>query len=130
MTALRVLLVVAGLAVGFWAVERNGAVRGCDAAGRAAFRATSASDAVRAASRSERECRGSAPLASAAAVLLNRGYPAAARRLADEAIRREPENSAGWVAAGKIAQEGNDAAGLARARARLRTLDPRNRVLG
>lgn len=129
MRLLRVLLVVAGLLTAGWAVERDRAVRACDAAGRAAFRSTSPQQATAAADRSEAECRGGAPLASAATVLLARGFPDPARRLVDASVRREPENSAGWVAAGGLAGATGDADGLARARARLRALDPQNRVL-
>lgn len=127
---LRVLFVVAGLALAGWGFVRDDAVRGCDAAGQAAFRSTSEAEATAAANRSEAECRGGAPLASGATVLLARGYPVPARRLAEASVRREPENSAGWVALGGVARAADDAAGLARARAELRALDPRNRVLG
>ncbi len=126
---LRVLLVVAGLAVAVWALERDDAVRGCAAAGLDAFRSSSEAEATAAAARSEAECRGGVPLASGAMVLLARGYPGQARRLAEESVRREPENSAGWVAFGGVARAADDAAGLARARAQLRRLDPQNRVL-
>lgn len=127
---LRVLLVVVGLAVAAWAFERSDAVRGCDAAGQATFRSTSAAEAKAAAARSQAECRGGVPLASGATVLLAGGHSGPARRLAEESVRREPENSAGWVALGGVAEATDDAAGLARARAELRALDPRNRVLG
>ncbi len=126
---LRVLLVAAGLATAGWALERDGAVRACDAAGRAAFRSTSPRQATAAATRSQATCRGSAPLASGATVLAARGFPGPARRLVEESIRREPENSASWVAAGVIARAAGDAPGLARARGELRRLDPKNRVL-
>ncbi|MBA2350157.1 MAG: hypothetical protein H0V81_17930 [Solirubrobacterales bacterium] len=127
---LRVLLVAAGLAVGVWALERDDAVRACNAAGLASFGADSPDVAASIADRLEEECRGGVPLASGAAVLLNGGHPEQAARLARESIRREPENIAGWVAAGTVAMAAGDAEGLALARDRLRALDPRNRVLG
>ena len=126
---LRVLLVVAGLAVAAWAFAREDAVRSCDAAGQAAFRSTSEAGASAAATRSEAECRGGAALASGATVLAARGFLTPARRLAEASVRREPENSAGWVALGGVARAADDAAGLARAREELRGLDPKNRVL-
>ena len=127
--ALRVLLVVAGLAAGAWALARDADVRACRRAGLAVFTVRSDAQAAAVAGRVQGDCRGAAVLASAATLLARAGRPQAARALAADAAAREPENADAWVAVGLVARSAGDGAGLRRARMRLRALDARATAL-
>ncbi len=127
---LRVLLVAAGLAAVVWAGVRDDHVRACRSAAESVFRARDDAAAVGVARRVVMDCRGADTVAAASAVLDRAGRGDAARLLAGEAVRREPESALAWGAAGRVAQSAGDDAGLARARARLAVLDPRSTALG
>ena len=120
----RVLLVVAGLAVAAWAGLGTGDVGACDAAGRLAFQARTAAQAQRAEREVIATCRGTSVLV-ASDVLLAAGQVEAARRLTAEAVRREPESAAAWAARRRVALAQRDVSGVLTATDRLTALDPR-----
>ena len=73
----------------------------------------------------QRECRGAHVIALSAYALAQRDYLDEAIELADEAIRREPENHEGWAALARtLERRGLDEA-AARARREVLRLNPR-----
>lgn len=123
----RLLLVVAGLAIGAWALVGIADVGACQDAGRSVFVVGSEAEADRAVERVGAECRGTAVLIATASVL-NADHPTAARRIVDEAVAREPESAAAWATLRRVALAARDITGVLRASERLRALDPRSRV--
>jgi hypothetical protein len=126
---LRAAVVVAGLAVAVWAVSGDADVRRCQRVLDSVFSHATAQAAPGVAHRLEASCRGSNELSSAAVAFSRAGLHPVAQGLVDEAIRREPEGTAGWIAAGAVARARGDGALLRRARARLHVLDPQNTIL-
>lgn len=122
---LRVLLVVAGLAVAVWAGLRTADVGACDAAGRLAFQVRTAAQAQRAERQVTATCRGTSLLVAASDVLRAAGHPESARRLTVEAVRREPESAAAWAARRRVALAQRDVRDVLIATERLTALDPR-----
>jgi Flp pilus assembly protein TadD len=71
-----------------------------------------------------KDCRDPDVLAGASVVLLNAGRRADAVRMAREAVRREPDSFAGWVAVAFVTRD-RDPAQARRALARAKALNPR-----
>lgn len=129
MRILRLLLVTVGLAVTVWALTRDADVRRCTRVTDSAFTNATAEAAPGVARRLEASCRGASALASVSVAFSRAGLQPVAQGLVDEAIRREPEGAATWIAAGTVARARGDEALRRRARARLHVLDPQNTVL-
>jgi Tetratricopeptide repeat len=70
------------------------------------------------------DCRGALPLATGSVALLRAGHEDDARRLAEAAARRQPDDYVAWLALAGVRAAAGDRAGAARARAQARQLNP------
>jgi predicted Zn-dependent protease len=70
------------------------------------------------------DCRGALPLATASVALVRAGRDGDARRLAEAAARRQPDDYVAWLALAGVRAAAGDDAGAARARERARELNP------
>jgi hypothetical protein len=123
------VLVAACIAAVVFLAGRLHEQRRCDAAGRALFalavRGQAPAGGVPATlARLRGGCRGGDALAAASGALALAHRPAAALASARAAVRRSPQDFAGWVALSQ-ALAPRDAAAAARAAARAKALNPR-----
>jgi predicted Zn-dependent protease len=70
------------------------------------------------------DCRGALPLARGSVALLRAGRAADARRLAEVAARRQPDDYVSWLALAAVRAAAGDRQGATRARERARALNP------
>jgi predicted Zn-dependent protease len=70
------------------------------------------------------DCHGALPLATGSVALVKAGRTAEAKRLADAAARRQPDDYISWLAVAGVRAAEGDAAGATRARERARELNP------
>jgi predicted Zn-dependent protease len=70
------------------------------------------------------DCRGALPLARGSVALLRAGRAGDARRLAEAAARRQPDDYVSWLALAGVRAAAGDRAGATRARERARALNP------
>jgi predicted Zn-dependent protease len=70
------------------------------------------------------ECHGALPLATGSVALVKAGRTADAKRLADAAARRQPDDYISWLAVAGVRAADGDRAGATRARERARELNP------
>jgi len=70
------------------------------------------------------DCHGALPLATGSVALVKAGRAADARRLADAAVRRQPDDYISWLALAGVRAAAGDQAGATRARERARELNP------
>jgi hypothetical protein len=89
-----------------------------------ALRRSPATDAAAVARRIQADCRDVEELVNGAVVFARVDQLGPAARLADAAVRREPDRRNAWLALRAVRQAEGDASGAARALARARTLDP------
>ena len=89
-----------------------------------ALRKSPATDAPGVAGHLRSDCRDVEELVNGAVAFARVGQVAPAARLAQAAVRREPERRNAWLALQAVRQAEGDASGAARALARARTLDP------
>jgi predicted Zn-dependent protease len=111
----RIALAVLAVAAIVFGVVHLDAARACEAA---------QDDAVRSVDELLAECRGALPLATGSVELLRAGRPDDARRLADAAARRQPDDYVAWLAVAGVRAAAGDRAGAQRARDRARELNP------
>ncbi|PTL56198.1 hypothetical protein [Paraconexibacter algicola] len=137
MTALRLLLVLAGVTVVVFALQRGADVRSCDDARGAAFGAALAPqpeplpDGGRAlAADVVDHCRGSEALALSARALVRIGAFAGAQRLAATAVDRDPEAFAARTALAEVLEARGRPEEAQVQRERARALNPRGPVPG
>jgi len=124
----RVVLVVAGLSLIAFGVGRHARHDACATARQDALSIglhhTPASAAPDVAARLTADCRDTAVLSEGVAALLRARQTAPALRLAQTAVRREPDGRNGWIALSWVRRDLGDRAGSARALGRARRLDP------
>jgi hypothetical protein len=108
------LLAVSVAAIAFGIVHLD-AARGCEAAEE---------DPVGNVDALLADCRGALPLARGSVALLRAGRAADARRLAEAAARRQPDDYVSWLALAGVRTAAGDRAGATRARERARALNP------
>jgi len=70
------------------------------------------------------DCHGALPLATRSVALVKAGRTADAKRLADAAAERQPDDYISWLAVAGVRAAGGDQAGATRARERARELNP------
>ena len=70
------------------------------------------------------ECHGALPLATGSVALVKAGRTGDAKRLADAAARRQPDDYISWLAVAGVRAADGDGAGATRARERARELNP------
>lgn len=70
------------------------------------------------------DCHGALPLATGSVALVKAGRTADAKRLADAAARRQPDDYISWLAVAGVRAADGDQAGATRARERARELNP------
>jgi hypothetical protein len=114
MTARLALAAVAVAAIAFGIVRLDG-TRACQRA---------QDDPVRSVRALLDDCHGALPLATGSVALLRAGRPEDAARLADAAVRRQPDDYVSWLAVAAVRAARRDAAGATRARERARELNP------
>jgi predicted Zn-dependent protease len=108
------LAAVAAAAIAFGVVHLD-AARGCEAA---------QDDPVGSVDALLADCRGALPLARGSVALLKAGRAGDARRLAEAAARRQPDDYVAWLAVAGVRAAAGDRAGATRARERARALNP------
>ncbi len=113
-TARIALAALAVAAIAFGVVHLGGA-RACESA---------QADPVRSVGALLAHCEGALPLATGSVALLRAGRTADAARLADAAVRRQPEDYVAWLALAGVRATAGDEAGADRARDRARALNP------
>jgi predicted Zn-dependent protease len=127
-TALRVALVVAGIALVFAGVRREQGHDACSSARSDTFnialKRAPATGAPAVAHRVAAHCRDTAVLAESAVALLRVDQTGPAIALATTVTRREPEVRNGWVALSLAERKAGDARGADAALQRARQLDP------
>jgi predicted Zn-dependent protease len=111
----RLVLVAVAVAAIVFGVVHLEAARGCEAAQEDALGHV---DALRS------DCRGALPLARGSVALLRAGRAGEARRLAETATRRQPDDYVAWLALAGVRAAAGDRAGATRARERARRLNP------
>jgi predicted Zn-dependent protease len=128
MVLARIVLVLAGCALVAFGVQRHDAHDACADARRDALavglHGLPAAQAPAIGVRLEHDCRDTAVLSEGAAAFLRADQTAAAIRLAQAAIGREPDGRNGWIALSWARRQAGDRAGAARALDRARRLDP------
>lgn len=128
MVLARIVLVLAGCAAIGFGVQRHRDHDACADARRDALavglHALPAGRAPAIATRLEADCRDTAVLSEGAASFLRADQTGAAIRLAQTAVRREPDGRNGWIALSWARRQAGDRAGAARALDRARRLDP------
>ena len=112
---LRVGIALAAVAAIVFGVTRLGATHAC--ADAQAHPLTSVDELLA-------KCHGSLPLATGSVALVKAGRAADARRLADAAVRRQPDDYISWLAVAGVRAARGDQAGATRARERARELNP------
>jgi predicted Zn-dependent protease len=127
-TAVRAILVAAGIALAIAGVRREQGHDACSSARSDIFdmvlgRAP-ASDAPAVAERVAAHCRDTAILSESAVALTRVRQTGSAERLALVATRREPDVRNGWLALSLARRRAGDTAGADRALRRARQLDP------
>ena len=70
------------------------------------------------------DCHGALPLATGSVALVKAGRTADAKRLADAAAQRQPDDYISWLAVAGVRAADGDRAGATRARERARELNP------
>jgi hypothetical protein len=124
----RLLLLAAAVALVVLGVHRDRAKDQCDSARRAAFavgtRKLPVTDADGVADRLIAHCRDVGEIVDGASALVRARATAAAAKLADTAVAREPQRRNSWLAVAAVARLRGDAAANRRALARARQLDP------
>lgn len=127
-TALRIALVVAGLALVFVGVRREQGHDACASARSDTFnialKRAPATDAPAVARRVVAHCRDTAVLSESAVALLRVDQTAPAIALATTVTRREPDVRNGWVALSLAQRKTGDARAADAALQRARQLDP------
>ena len=111
----RLALVAVAVAAIAFGIVRLDAVSACEAA---------QDDPVRSVDALLDDCRGALPLARGSVALLRAGRAGDARRLADAAARRQPDDYVSWLAVAGVRAAAGDRAGAMRARERARRLNP------
>lgn len=128
MIGLRTILALAAVALVVLAVDRASDARACEDARRTAFGVglgrSAPSGAGAAAEALVAACRGASSLVAGSSALLRAGELRGASRLAAEAARREGNDPTAWQALARVAAARGDARTAARARARVRELNP------
>ena len=128
MIGLRTLLALAAVALVVLAVGRATDAGACEDARRTAFGIglgrSAPSGAGAAAEALMAQCRGASSLVAGSSALLRAGEARGAGRLAAEAVRREPEDPTAWQALARVAAARGDTGTAARARTRVRELNP------
>jgi predicted Zn-dependent protease len=109
------LAVLSVVAIGFGLVRLD-ATRACEAA---------QGDPAGSVDELLAECRAALPLATGSVALLRAGRQDDARRLAEAAARRQPDDYVSWLALAGVRAAAGDDAGAQRARDRARELNPR-----
>jgi hypothetical protein len=126
--ALRILLLAGAVALIVLGVGRAQAHRGCDDARHDAFaigaRKQPVTDAAGVADRLIDRCRGAEQIVDGVSAFTRVKATAPAAKLADAAVRREPERRDSWLAVAAVRRLRGDQAGNRRALARARQLDP------
>jgi hypothetical protein len=126
--AVRILLLVAAVALVVVGVTRAKADDGCQSARLDALAVglhrLPATDAPAIGTRIRDHCRDVDEWVNGAVAFSRVGATAPAQRLADDAVAREPRRRNAWLALATVRQRVGDASGAARARARAVALDP------
>jgi hypothetical protein len=125
---LRIVLLAAAAALVVFGVSRHAAHAACQDARFDVLSITlghrPAAQADGVARRIVAHCRDGEELVNGAVAFSRVGAIAPARRLADLAVRKEPQRRDAWLALNVVLQREGDASAAARALARARSLDP------
>ncbi len=112
---LRLAIAAAAVAAIAFGIARLGDTHACQDA---------QADPVRSVDALLADCHGALPLATGSVALVKAGRTADARRLADAAARRQPDDYISWLAVAGVRAADGDQAGAQRARERARELNP------